>query len=553
MDEPEMPRFLSSVTRFFRTTVRRQLLICLVLAASALIPYVQVKDYAFITFDDDMYVTANPVVRAGLTWPGVKWAFTARHSSNWHPVTWLSHMLDCHLFGLRPGRHHLVNVAFHLANTILLFLFWDWVTGALWPSALVAALFALHPLHVESVAWVAERKDVLSTFFWLGTILAYAGYVLAPSWRRYLLLLLCFTLGLLAKPMLVTLPFVLLLLDYWPLGRLPGQTANLAEAGVPPPRPSIWVYWPLLKEKLPLFALAGLSCLMTMLAQRGSGAVMPLAIRPMGSRIANALVAYVHYVVKLFWPFPMVFFYQLAPVSWWLAAGAGLALLAVSAFIVYGARRWPYLLVGWLWYLGTLVPVIGIIQVGGQAMADRYTYVPFIGLFVMLAWGVSAAATAWRHRRILLSIGAAAALLACLWSTWVQVGYWRNSETLFNHALKIDPTNYMAYHHLGMALYGEGKVNQAIDMYQKTLAVAPEYPSAYNNLAIVYAEQGRYHEAVPLFKAAIRLTPNNISFYRNLALAYQKQGKIAEAEGVQAQIRWLLGERGRAAKPIDLF
>jgi len=209
--------------------------------------------------------------------------------------------------------------------------------------------------------------------------------------------------------------------------------------------------------------------------------------------------------------------------------------------------------VGWLWYLGTLVPVIGIIQVGGQAMADRYTYVPFIGLFVMLTWGVSAATTAWRHRRILLSIGAAAAFLACLWSTWVQVGYWRNSETLFNHALKIDPTNYMAYHHLGMALYGEGKVDQAIAMYQKTLAVAPQYPSAYNNLAIVYAKQGRYNEAIPLFKAAIRLFPNNIDFYRNLYVAYQKQGKLAEAEAVQAQIRWLLGERGRAAKPIDLF
>ena len=546
----------SSISKFFGTAAGLRLLICLLLAVIVVVPYAQVKDHTFITFDDDMYVTANPVVQAGFTWPGVKWAFTAMHSSNWHPLTWLSHMLDCRLFGMRPRGHHLMNVAWHLANTILLFLFWAWVTRALWPSAMVAALFALHPLHVESVAWVAERKDVLSTFFWLGTMLAYAGYTLAPSWRRYLLILLCLTLGLLAKPMLVTLPFVLLLLDYWPLGRIPGgppPASGLARAGEPQLVPAAQVYWQLLKEKIPLFVLVGLSCLITMLAQRGSGAVMPLAIRPLGPRIANALVAYVDYVVKLFWPYPMVFFYQLTPVSWWLAAGAGLALLGVTACLFYGAKRRPYLAVGWLWYLGTLVPVIGIIQVGGQAMADRYTYIPLIGLFVMIAWGVSEATAGWRRSRVLLATGAAAVLLACLLSTWVQVGYWRNSETLFSHALQVDPTNYMAYHHLGMALANEGKIDQAIAMYRLTLAVAPQYPSAYNNLAIIYAEQGRYDEAVPLFKAALRLTPNNISFYRNLALAYQKQGKISEAEAVQAQIRWLSGEGGRGAKPIDLF
>ncbi|MCX5892567.1 MAG: tetratricopeptide repeat protein [Deltaproteobacteria bacterium] len=551
-----MQRGFASITKFFRTTVGLRLLICLLLAGATLAPYVQVKDHAFITFDDDMYVTANPVVRAGFTWPGVKWAFTAMHSSNWHPLTWLSHMLDCRLFGLRPRGHHLMNVAWHLANTILLFLFWAWVTRATWPSAMVAALFALHPLHVESVAWVAERKNVLSTFFWLGAMLAYAGYVLAPSWRRYLLILLCLTLGLLAKAMLVTLPFVLLLLDYWPLGRIPGgppPARGLTGNAEPPPAPATQVYGRLLKEKLPLFALVGLACLITMLAQRGSGSVMPLAIRPLGPRIANALVAYVDYVVKLFWPYPMSFFYKLAPVSWWLAAGAGLALLGVTACLLYWVRRRPYLLVGWLWYLGTLVPVIGIVQVGGQAMADRFAYIPFIGLFVMIAWGVSEATAGWRGRRVVLSAIATTALLACLVSTWVQIGYWRNSETLFNHALKIDPNNYIAYHHLGMALANEGKIDQAIAMYQKTLAVAPQYPPAYNNLAILYAEQGRYDEAVPLFKAALRLTPNNISFYGNLALAYQKQGKMSEAEAVQAQIRWLSGDRSRAAKPIDLF
>ncbi|MCL4501414.1 MAG: tetratricopeptide repeat protein [Deltaproteobacteria bacterium] len=547
-----MPRFFNSLTRYFCSAAGARLLICLALTGTALIPYVQVKDHAFITFDDDLYVTANPVVRAGFTWPGVKWAFTAMHSSNWHPLTWLSHMLDCHLFGLRPQGNHLMNIAWHLANTILLFLFWSWVTRALWPSAMVAALFALHPLHVESVAWVAERKDVLSTFFWLGTMLAYAWYTFAPSWRRYLIVLLCLAAGLLAKPMLVTLPLVLLLLDYWPLGRMPIGPV-WAAADETQPRPAAKIFWLLVKEKLPLFALAGFSCLITMLAQRGSGAVMPLAIRPLGPRIANALVSYVDYLVKLFWPHPLIFFYPLAPVSWSLAAGAALVLLAVSGFVLYGARRWPYLIVGWLWYLGTLAPVIGLVQVGGQARADRYTYIPLIGLFVMIVWGVSEATAGWRHRRVFFSTGAALVLLACLWTTWVQTGFWRNSETLYNHALKVDRTNYMAYHHLGMALANEGKIDQAMSMYRITMALAPRYPSAYNNLAVIYAEQGRYDEAVAFFKAAIRLTPNNISFYQNLALAYQRQGKISEAQSVNAQIRWLSSERGRGAKPIDIF
>lgn len=537
-------RFLSSKTGFFRTTGGLRLLLCLLLAGAVLLPYVQVRDHAFITFDDDLYVTANPMVRAGLTWPGVKWAFTALHSSNWHPLTWLSHMLDGQLYGLQPRGHHLTNVAIHLANAILLFLFWARVTRALWPSALVAALFALHPLHVESVAWVSERKDVLSAFFWLATMWAYAGYAAAPSARRYLPVLLCFALGLLAKPMLVTLPFVLLLLDYWPLGRVPGgpgAAPGLAAAGEPQPVAARRVYWRLIKEKIPLFALAALSCLITLAAQKGSGAVMPLALRPLGPRIANALVAYVEYVVKLFWPYPMTFFYALAPVPWWRAAGAGLVLLALSIWLLARARRYPYLAVGWLWYLGTLVPVIGLVQVGGQALADRYTYIPFIGLFIMLAWGASAATAGWRYRQALLSLGAAAALLGCLLSSWVQVGYWRNSETLFNQALQIDKNNYMAYHHLGMALAGEGKIDQAVAAYQKTLVLAPQYPSAYNNLGIIYAEQGRFNEAAAFFKEAIRLTPANTSFYRNLALVYQKQGKTAEADAVMSQVRWLSG------------
>jgi hypothetical protein len=518
------------------------LLLCLLLAGACLAAYGQVRHHDFITFDDDMYVTANPMVRAGLTWPGVAWSVTAFHSSNWHPLTWLSHMLDCQIFGVQPGGHHLTNVAWHLVNTILLFLFLSRVTRALWPSALVAALFALHPLHVESVAWVSERKDVLSTFFWLATLWAYATYVAAPSLRRYLAVVLAFVLGLMSKPMVVTLPFVLLLLDYWPLGRVPGGPGTAPGAG-PQPLSAKRIYWQLLKEKIPLFALTVLSCLVTMVAQKGSGAVMPMAIRPLGPRIANALVAYVQYPVKLFWPYPMTFFYPLAPVPWWQAAAAGLALLVLTIFLLYGSRRHPYLAVGWLWYLGTMVPVIGLVQVGGQAMADRYTYVPFIGLFIIVAWGVSEATASWRHRKIVLSTSAAAVLLACLLSSWGQAGYWRNSATLFTHAIDINPNNYMAYHHLGMDLVNRGKLDQAIAMYQKTLALAPAYPPAYNNLAITYAKQRKFVEAVPLFKKAIQLNPYDTSFYRNLALAYRQQGQKSEAEAVMEQVKWLSGTK----------
>jgi tetratricopeptide (TPR) repeat protein len=542
-----LQRLIYSIPRLIRTPGGVRLLICLLLAGAALIPYIQVRDHTFITFDDDLYITANSLVRAGLTWEGVKWACTTMHACNWHPLTWWSHMLDCQLYGLWAGGHHLTNVAFHLANTILLFLFWARVTGALWPSALLAALFALHPLHVESVAWVSERKDVLCAFFWLATMLAYARYAAAPSPRRYLLVLLFFTLGVLAKPMAVTLPFVLLLLDWWPLGRVwggPPAAPGFAGGGERRPAPVKRVYRQLIREKIPLIALAALASLITLVAQKGSGAVIPLALQPLGPRIANALVAYVKYLVKLLWPFPMSFFYALAPVPWWQAAGAGLALLALSAWLLSQARRRPYLAVGWLWYLGTLVPVIGLVQVGGQALADRYTYIPFIGLFLMVAWGTAEVTAGWRRRQALLSAAAGVILLASLLATWVQVGYWRSPESLFRHALHIDKNNYMAYHHLGMALANQGKINQAVAAYHQTLVLAPLYSFTYNNLAIIYAEQGRFDEAVSLFKTAIRLAPSNTGFYYNLAFTYQLQGKTAEAEAVMAQVLRLSGQKG---------
>ncbi|MCK9376623.1 MAG: tetratricopeptide repeat protein [Syntrophobacterales bacterium] len=532
--------------RFDLILRHQRVMICVLLLALTAAAYWQVRGFQFITCDDDMYVYENPIIRAGLSWEGVKWSFTAYYSANWHPLTWLSHILDVQLYGLQAGGHHLTNLFFHLANTLLLFLFLAHTTEALWPSALVAALFALHPMHVESVAWVSERKDVLSTFFWLATMWAYVWYVSAPNPKRYLSVLLCFALGLMAKPMLVTLPMVLLLLDYWPLNRVPVGVAPAMDtngASESRPRLPLGLYWQLIREKIPLFILTICSCLMTLAAQRAGGAVMPLSLQSLGARLANALVAYVTYGIKLFWPYPMALFYVLSPVPWWQAVVAGLALLVISVLVFLGARRYPYLVVGWLWYLGTLVPVIGLVQVGGQAMADRYTYIPFIGLFIILAWGVPAAAAGWKHRETILAMGAAAALSACLVSAWGQAGYWRNAETLFTHSIRVTGDNYLAYHHLGMAYSNQGNYAQAIAAYQKTLAIAPGYPPSYNNLGIVYAKQGRLNEAVELFKSALRLSPGNLSYYRNLALAYTQQGKKSEAEGIMQHVKWLTGQK----------
>ncbi|MEJ2092421.1 MAG: tetratricopeptide repeat protein [Syntrophobacterales bacterium] len=535
------------MTQFFRTTKGLQVIICLLLAGAVLLPYIQVKDFDYITFDDNMYVYENPQVLNGLTWTGVKWAFTTQHAGNWHPLTWLSHMLDSQIFGAWAGGPHLTNLLFHLASTLLLFLFWARVTQALWPSALVAALFALHPLHVESVAWVSERKDVLSAFFWIATMWAYAGYAASPSAWRYLAVILLFALGLMAKPMLVTLPFVLLLLDYWPLGRIRGLTpaADLGRGTTPTAGPARQGFGRLIFEKIPLFALAFLSCLITLSAQRGGGSVLSLVSWPLAQRFANALVTYVKYVVKMFWPPPLAMYYPLAPVPWWQAAAAGLVLLAVTTLVLARARRSPYLAVGWLWYLGTMVPVIGLVQVGGQAMADRYTYIPFIGLFLMVAWGIFELTASWRRQKIILAVGAAVTLAACWWATWVQVGYWRNSETLFTHTIRVTGPNYIAYHHLGTDMVNRGHLDQAIALYRKTLAIAPSYAPAYNNLGCVYARQGNFAEAVPYLKQAIRLAPHNLKYYRNLAQAYTDQGKKTAAAAVREHIRWLQSSQGR--------
>lgn len=371
----------------------RTFVVIMFLVVSAAGAYWGVKDNEFVNYDDDEYVTQNSHVQAGLTSEGIVWAFTTTHAANWHPLTWLSHMFDYQLFGPNPQGHHLTSLLLHILNSILLFLVLRRMTDALWQSAFVAVLFALHPLHVESVAWVAERKDILSTFFWILTMWAYVRYVERPGSTRYLMVALPLALGLMAKPMLVTLPFVLLLLDIWPLGRIDLSEYGDASRDKRDKRPRTGiVLMRLAKEKIPLFALVAASCLVTFAAQRSGGAVQPMESLPFMDRVVNAIVSYFLYIEKMVWPTDMAFFYPypVHTLPLWQPLGAGLLLLVITVLVIRTARRKPFLLVGWFWYLGTLIPVIGLVQVGGQAMADRYTYVPYIGLFMVVAWGVPA-------------------------------------------------------------------------------------------------------------------------------------------------------------------
>jgi hypothetical protein len=448
---------------------RRSLVIGLGLLAAIGVVYWPVRHFEFINFDDDVYVWANPEVQNGLTLRGLAWAFTTGHAGNWHPLTWLSHMLDCQLFGVNAGAHHLVNVLFHAANTLLLFGVLKRMTGARWRSALVAALFALHPLHVESVAWVAERKDVLSTCFWLLTLWAYVRYVQKPeihystaalrpltSWN-YWLALVFFVCGLMSKPMVVTLPLVLLLLDYWPLNRVAG--CKLPAASSDPERSTLLA---LVWEKVPFLALAGVSCGLTLWVQQRGGAVASVESLPLGLRTGNAVVAYVRYLGHAFWPGGLAVFYPYQAWSLPTVVGAGVLLAGVTGVVVWRGRSERHLLVGWLWYLATLIPVIGLVQVGGQSLADRYTYVPLIGMFVLVAWGMPRSLTQPRLGKLAMIAAASAVLCACAVLSWVQVHHWRDSETLFRYALKVTTGSAQAHNNLGVALAAQGKLAEAV-------------------------------------------------------------------------------------------
>lgn len=522
---------------------RTHLLIGLLLIAATLAVYWPMWNQDFINLDDDLHVTENRYVQGGLTREGAIWAFTnVSQAGFWHPLTWLSLMVDHDLYGLKAGGYKFTNLLFHLTNTILLYLLLIMMTGKMWRSAFVAALFALHPLHVESVAWVTERKDVLSTMFWLLCLWAYLGYVEHPGWKKYSLILLTFTLGLMAKPMLVTLPFTLLLLDYWPLNRFhPPIGEAAAEAASPRPlgnpARAISPALNLILEKLPLIFLSLAASAVAFLAESSrdnlarTGAVSSLDLLPIKLRLANILVSYVSYLGKTLWPQSLGVFYphpgNSLPI--WQIIGAGLLLLLISSGVLRYAKRNPYLLVGWLWYLGTLLPVIGLVQIGGQAMADHFTYVPLIGLFIMIAWGIPDLLAGWRQRRLALALGASAIISAAIVLSCAQVQLWENSRTLYEHTLKVTKNNLFIQNNLGVTLVENGRVAEAVSHYHEALKIAPNDPLVHNNLGMALALLGNTQDAIIHYSEALRIKPDYAEAHNNLGIVLAQQGRLQEA------------------------
>ncbi|MDD5010983.1 MAG: tetratricopeptide repeat protein [Phycisphaerae bacterium] len=530
------------------------LLVSICLVAAVIAVYWPVHNHDFVKYDDDYYVSNNANIKSGLNFDSIRWAFTSRrYAHNWHPVTWLSHIIDWQLFGDWAGGHHLVNVLFHILNTLLLFSVLGKMTKALWPSAFVAALFALHPLHVESVAWIAERKDLLSTFFWFLTMWAYVRYVENPKLKWYFAALILFMLGLMSKPMLVTLPFVLLLLDYWPLERKISKK--------------------LIVEKIPFFLCSFASCVMTFLVQRTSGAVVGIGRLNLVSRINNAIVSYIMYIAKMFRPSGLAVLYPhpggSLPTSKVVICAALLVL--ITAAVIYFGRRHKFLVVGWLWYLGTLVPVIGLVQVGPQAIADRYTYITLMGLFVIIGWG---AREVVRGKKFIPAFSAVILLGALAFISHKQVKYWKNTLALFertlavtknnlliqesyanylfeiekydraveelNKFLKLKPNAAKSRCNLGCALICVGKEDEAIEQFKLAIEHKPDFALAYNNLAATLYNQGRDKEAIEYHRQARDLQPNNLAVRSYLAQALAERGEI---EAAIEEIRFILKAR----------
>jgi tetratricopeptide (TPR) repeat protein len=483
-------------------------IVALLLGVVTLAVYWPAIGFQFVNFDDPEYVKNNPLVLAGLTARGFRWIWFNPVVCNWHPITMLSLMLDCQLFGVKPWGPHLVNVLLHTANSMLLFVLLKKMTGALWRSAFVAALFALHPLHVESVAWVSERKDVLSTFFWMLTFWAYVRYAqmlksqASRPWFFYGLSLFFFALGLLSKPMLVTLPFVLLLLDYWPFRR----RAVL--------------------EKIPFFAMSAVMSAVTFCVQQYSGAVQLLRVSPLQERIFNALVSYVRYIGRMFWPRHLAGFYplKLGQWLWWEVALAAILLLIVSALVLCQRRLRPWLAVGWFWYLGALVPVIGLVQAGDQAMADRYSYIPLIGLFLMMVWGGwELIGARW------MGAAMAATLAACAVLTLHQEFYWKDSPALYQRMIDVTTNNYMG--HIGLGVYDldVNRVDDALTNFVAAVREAPDYAAAHYNLGLAWYRSGEHEKGIRQFYEALRLKPDFVEARNNLAAALERKGLLDDA------------------------
>jgi tetratricopeptide (TPR) repeat protein len=493
--------------------------ICLALTLTTAAVFYQVCTYDFVNLDDPVYVYENLNIQAGITPKAIKWAFTTGYASNWHPLTWLSHMLDWQLFGLKAGDHHLTNLIFHIANTLLLFIVLKQMTHKLWQSAFVAALFALHPLHVESVAWVAERKDVLSTFFWMLTIWAYIRFVNSPKITSYLLVLVFFALGLMSKPMLVTLPFVLLLLDYWPLDRF---SLKRGEAGSKYSLPYLLI------EKAPLFAMTLVSCIVTFIIQREGGAMVPFTLQ---LRISNALVSYVEYIGKMIWPSRLAVFYPHLGknISILHTVISVVLLLAVTILILRFAKNHRYLVTGWFWYLGTLVPVIGLVQVGEQALADRYTYIPLTGLFIIIAWGLPEFLGKWSYRKIALWTSSLIVLSVLAIFAHIKQQYWKNTLTLCEHALRVTDNNYQAHFCIAYMLFEQDRIEEAIRHGTEAVRINPNNTNVITMLGAALHRAGRIDEAIYYYKRALEIRPNLTNAHLNLAAICVNKGELDEA------------------------
>ncbi len=541
-------------------------LICLALAFLTVVAFWPVQDAGFINLDDDVYVYENAYLQSGLNRDSIQQAFSfelAKKSGHWQPVTWLSWLLDYSLFGLDPFGYHLVNLLFHLANTILLFLILRRMTRTLWPSAFVAALFAIHPLHVESVAWITERKDVLSTFFMMLTLGAYSYYVEHRDFKRYVFVLLFFILGLMSKSMLVTLPFVLLLLDYWPLGRLseakPGQKIQteilkpvvsdrrknkpgkknpektaVKQTGIVPKPAEPEFRWskiyPLFLEKVPLFILAALSSVTAFIAAQKNGTVESIEALSPVVRIGNAFISYAVYIGKMILPINLAVLYpHPGGVILWQVLAAAILLVAVTLIVIWKVKQLPYLATGWLWYLGTLVPVIGIVQVGPQAMADRYTYISLIGLFIMVAWGIPDLLKKVNYRKEILLAASAAVIFCFSILTWKQSGYWQNSIALYDHTLKATENNSQIHHNRGSAHYTAGDYKQAAEDYSRAIEIKPAYGKAYHNRGAANIALGNYQQAIADFSKAIEIKPDYEEAYSNRGNVYCKTGNYKQA------------------------
>jgi len=489
--------------------VNNFILICLCLAAAIVALYWPVYKYNFIKFDDEDYIINNRNIRSGLDMDTIRWAFTKSYACNWHPLTWLSHTFDYQLFKTWAGGYHVENVGFHILNTILLFYVFVRMTKSLWPSAFIAAVFALHPLHVESVAWVSERKDLLSTLFWILTMLAYVGYVEKPNVGRYLTTLLLYVLGLLSKSMLVTLPFVLLLLDYWPFERKFSRK--------------------LIVEKIPFFACSFIVSLLTYVSQQTGGSMSVFECFGFLPRIKNVVVSYAAYISKMFWPTNLAIFYphngEKLPAGTVIICASLLVLATV--YFIYMGRKYKFFAVGWLWYLGTLIPVIGLVQVGAQAMADRYTYMTLTGLFIIIAFGAKEFVPA-KHFKT-LAVLAAATLVILSQITFRQVRYWKNSQELFGHTIAVTKDNYRMLDNYGSILMEQGAVNGAIECFKKAVNICPEFPGSHNNLGCALEGVGQLEEAEKCFKYIVEHYPKFIHVYFNLGENLRKQKKYEEA------------------------